>query len=101
MRFVGWLAAAALFVTAAATATPARERPGLVAGDRVTKLVLRVDGIGCDACAKRLREALTKMAGVVAVDIRERTNLAVDFEATKTSEQAIRAEVVRHGFTVK
>ena len=46
--------------------------------------------------------AIAKLDGVAAVEVeRARADLAVDFDASKTTEQAIRAEVTKHGCTVK
>lgn len=103
MRFLALFAAvAALVVAPAAMAAPNNAEPSRLAGGQVTKLHLHVEGIACDACSKRLREAMTKLDGVVAVEVdRVRADLAVDFDASKTTEQAIRAEVTKHGFTVK
>jgi len=102
MRPVAWVVVvAALVVAPAATATPTTNAPARIAG-QVMKIHLRVEGIACEACSKRLREALRKLDGVVAVEVdRARADLAVDFDPAKTTEQAIRAEVTRHGFTVK
>lgn len=103
MRFLALFAAvAALVVAPAAMAAPKYAEPSRVAGGQVTKLHLHVEGIACEACSKRLREAMMKLDGVVAVEVdRARADLAVDFDASRTTEQTIRAEVTKHGFTVK
>jgi copper chaperone CopZ len=101
MRRVTWLALVALVVGAtAASAAPGPDPAAHVAG--LTKLHLHVEGIACDACSKRLRDALTKLPGVLSVAVdRASSDVAVDFDPAKTSEGAIRAEVTNHGFSVK
>lgn len=102
MRATVPIVVAALFAAPAAAAASTGGSLTSVADGRLTKLHLHVDGIGCDTCSKRLREALKKLDGVVAVDVdRARAALAVDFDRSRTSEQAIRAELTRHGFTTK
>lgn len=100
MRFaLSIVACAAFFATPAASIDTSHVS---VADGQVTTLHLRVEGIACDACSKRLREALNKLDGIVAVDVdRARGDLAVAFDPARTNEQAIRSEVTRHGFTVK
>jgi copper chaperone CopZ len=99
-----WLMSVAALVVApgAAAATPAVNHSAGIAAGTITKLHLHVEGIACDSCSKRLRDALTKLQGVVSVAVdREHAALAVDFDSAKTSEQVIRTEVAAHGFTAK
>lgn len=95
------LIVAALFVATSKTSASQHREDRIQAG-QITKLRLHVDGIACDRCSSRLRDALKKLDGVVAVEVDAgRTELAVDFDASKLTEQTIRAEVARHGFAVK
>jgi len=92
---------AALVVAPAATAAPSRAPVSSVRG-QLTNVRLHVEGIACDACSRRLREAVTKLDGVASVTVeRERAELLVGFDPAKTTELAIRSEVVKHGFTIK
>ena len=103
MRSAAWVVTvAALAVATVATAAPPAERPAHVDAPQIKKVRLRVEGIACDSCSARLRDAMRKLDGVVAVEVkRAEGELAVDFDAAKTSEEAIRGEVAKHGFTVK
>lgn len=96
------LIVAALLFVATSTASASQHREDRIQTGQITKLRLHIEGIACDRCSSRLRDALKKLDGVVAVEVNAgRTELAVDFDALKLTEQTIRAEVARHGFAVK
>ena len=96
------VAVAALVLASAATASPSSVTMTQRRDGQITKVHLRVEGIACESCSQRLRDALRKMDGVKAVEVdRARNDLAVEFDAAKTTEQQIRLEVVKHGFTIK
>ena len=84
-------AVATLVVVPPAMAAPTSAESCRAAGREVTKLHFH-EGIACDACSKRPREAMTKLDGIVAVEVdRAPAYLAVDFDASKTTEQTVRA----------
>lgn len=104
MRSLPLMAAMAglVLIPTAARAAWKAVGPPPVAGSQVATIHLHVEGIACDACSKRLRGALTKLDGVVDVRVDAgRTELTVDFDPAKITEQTIRTEVTRHGFRVK
>jgi copper chaperone CopZ len=103
VRAIAFFAAvAALAVAPAATAATRTAEPTHGTGNQLEALRFHDEGVACDACSKRLREALMKLDGVIAVDVdRARAELAVEFDGTRTTEAAVRGEVERHGFAAK
>ena len=65
----------------------------------MNKLELRVSGIHCDGCERRIEAALGQIDGVVRSDAdHESGTVTVTIDPSKTSEDAVRASIARAGF---
>lgn len=60
---------------------------------------IHVNGMGCERCSARLREGLTKLDGVIAVEVSlEKKELAITFDPRRTTVERLKAEIARYGF---
>lgn len=65
------------------------------------KSVIRVDGMSCEHCVKAVNSAVGAMAGVasVVVDLPAKT-VTVEYDASQSSLDAIKAEIEDQGYDV-
>ena len=65
----------------------------------MSKLTLKIDGMGCEMCVKKVTEALTR-DGVTDLDVKI-GKATMKYDETKVSEETLIAAVVDAGFTAK
>ena len=64
--------------------------------------VFDVEGMSCSHCVKAVTEAVEKLDGVTSVKVElEKNTAAVEFDAAKVSESAIRSAIEEEGYDVK
>jgi copper chaperone len=73
------------------------ERPG---GAMEQSIRLKIDGMHCDGCVRRVRQALNA-AGAVRIDSVEVGSAAVTIDPARVSPEAIAAAVTKLGFTAR
>jgi Cu+-exporting ATPase len=64
------------------------------------QLTLKISGMHCEACVRRVRAALEKVPGVTVEDVQV-GGARVRTEAGNTSQEDIRAAIGKTGFTVE
>ena len=65
------------------------------------KIVLKVEGMSCEHCAKAVTNAVTGISGAadVKVDLAGRS-ASFSYDPAKTSLEAIKAAITEEGYTV-
>ena len=64
-------------------------------------LRLRVEGMACDKCSARLRDALRKLTGVIEVEAdHEKQEVAVRYDPARVGPERIKQEIQRCGFDI-
>ncbi|AHF92391.1 copper-binding protein [Opitutaceae bacterium TAV5] len=64
-------------------------------------ITLKVTGMKCGGCSGRVKRALTALEGVTTAEVTLETGaVAVDFDAARTGEAAIRDTILDLGFEV-
>jgi copper chaperone len=64
--------------------------------------IFDVEGMSCSHCVKAVTEAVEKLDGVTAVKVElEKKTVAVEFDAARVSEAAIKAAIEDEGYDVK
>ena len=64
------------------------------------KIIVNIDGMCCEHCAKRVENALSAVSGVVSADVKLKKNLAVVRSREAVSEEEIKKVVADAGYTV-
>jgi copper chaperone len=64
--------------------------------------VFDVEGMSCSHCVKAVTDAVEKLDGVTSVKVElEKKTAAVEFDAAKVTEAAIKAAIEDEGYDVK
>jgi copper chaperone len=67
----------------------------------MAKAQIKVKGLHCGGCVKRLHRALTSVAGVSTAEVVLETGaVTVEYDAAKVTEPALKTVVVDTGFEV-
>ena len=66
------------------------------------RMVLKVDGMSCEHCARAVTNAVAGIAGTANVSVNLKAGTAsFDFDSGKASLDAIAAAITEEGYTVK
>lgn len=64
------------------------------------QLTLKISGMHCEACVRRVRAALEKLPGIAVEDVQV-GSARVRMETTDTDQDVIRAAIAKTGFAVE
>jgi copper chaperone len=73
-----------------------------IRGKNMERVVLKVDGMSCEHCARAVTNAVTGIDGTanVSVDLKAGT-ASFDFDSGKAALDAIAAAIAEEGYTVR
>lgn len=96
------LAAACQSASAASAVPPPSAAPPVASSpSQLQSLRLHAEGMACDKCSARLREALRKLDGLIEVEAdHQRQEVVVRYDPARLGPERIKHEIKRCGFDI-